>query len=336
MKDAGMRDLVTKLCSDECAGRRPGTKGGLLARSLVKAELEKVGLRVREQALPRIGGANLIAEVPGSGALAERCIVVGAHYDHLGQEGRAIYRGADDNAAAVAILVEAARAVMSRGAGGRRVVFVAFDAEEPPHFLSGDMGSEAFAEESGVENVDAMIAMDLVGHALGPSPLPAEVRRSLFVLGAEKGDLAPFVRSRPGLFPRRLDAEVIPPLSDYQAYWQRRVPFLFLTCGRSAVYHTPEDTPDKLDFEKMSATAAFLSDLVSDLKEHAPVAHFVDKRDDAATVETLLELGKVLSAFSPMASTAVTMLQAMRGRKLTKGEQGTLSMIIGGLEQGLA
>jgi hypothetical protein len=331
-----MKQLVADLCSDECAGRRPGTKGGLLARSLVRAELEKLGVRVREQALPRIGGANLIAELPGSGPLADRAIVVGAHYDHLGQVGRAIYRGADDNAAAVAILVAAARAVIARGTGGRRVVFVGFDAEEPPHFLSGDMGSEAFAAEAGVSDVDAMIAMDLVGHALGPAPLPPEIRKSLFVLGAEKGELAPFLRSRQGLFVRRLDAEVIPPLSDYQAYWERRVPFLFLTCGRSAVYHTPGDTPDKLDWDKMDATAAFLADLVSDLREHAPSARFVDRRDDAASVETLLELATTLAPFSPVAGAAVEMLGAMRGRPLTKGEQGTLSMIIGGLEQGLA
>src|SRR5581483_2981709 len=161
-----MKELVSALCSDDCAGRAPGTKGGLLARSLVRAALERLGLRVEEQPIPRISGANLIAELPGSGPLAARAIVVGAHYDHLGRGARGeIYRGADDNAAAVAILLEAARLVLARSARGRRVVFVAFDAEESPYFRSKDMGSEVFVAGSGADGVDAMIAMDLVGHA---------------------------------------------------------------------------------------------------------------------------------------------------------------------------
>jgi Zn-dependent M28 family amino/carboxypeptidase len=331
-----VRDFIASLCSDACAGRKPGSKGGLLARSLVREELKKLGLAIREQPLPRIGGANLVAELPGSGPLADREIVVGAHYDHLGTLDGAIYRGADDNAAAVAILLEAAKVVIARGGPGRRVLFVAFDAEESPYFRSGDMGSERFCEEAGFAKTDAMIAMDLVGHAIGPAALPAEVRQSLFVLGAEKGELGSFVRSGHGIFARRVDADLIPPLSDYDAYWKRGVPFLFLTSGRSAVYHTPEDTPEKLDYTKIAATAAWLGALVSDLREHAPVARYTERRDDATTVETLLEMTKLLSPFSPMAVAAAEMLGPFRGRKLTKGEQGTLSMIVSGLEQALA
>jgi Zn-dependent M28 family amino/carboxypeptidase len=331
-----VRELVSKLCSDECAGRLPGSKGGLLARSLVREALEKTGLAVTEQKLARTNGANLIAEIPGSGENAGRAIVVGAHYDHLGQIGRKIYRGADDNAAAVAILIDAARRVIEKRSGGRRVVFVAFDAEEAPYFRTGDMGSEAFVEATGVEHVDAMIAMDLVGHALGPAALPDTVRRSLFVLGAEKSELGPFVKSRPGLFARRLDAEIIPPLSDYDAYWERGVPFLFLSCGRSRVYHTPEDTPDQLDFEKMAETAAFLSDLVTDLAEHAPRARFVDRRDDAVTVETLLALGRELAPFSPQAKAALGRLEPLRGRVLSPSERDFVAMVVGGLEDALA
>ena len=277
-----------------------------------------------------------MAELPGSGKNAERAIVVGAHYDHLGQDGQRIYRGADDNAAAVAILLEAARKVARGFTGGRRIVFVAFDAEESPYFRSGDMGSEVFAEETGVTHVDAMIAMDLVGHAIGREGLPDPVRKSLFVLGAEKGGLGGFLRSREGLFLRRLDAEVVPPLSDYDAYWRRRAPFLFLTCGRSSVYHTPEDTPDRLDFAKMRATADFLAELVLDLGENAPRARYVDERDDPATVETILEIAGVLAPFAPQAGMAARLAEGLRGRKLGEDERRVLAMIVAGLEEGLA
>jgi hypothetical protein len=331
-----MEELVSRLCSDECAGRKPGTKGGLLARSIVCEQLERLGFTVREQPIPRIGGANLVAELPGSGKNAERAIVVGAHYDHLGQDGRRIYRGADDNAAAVAILLEAARKVAHEFTGGRRVTFIAFDAEESPYFRSGDMGSEVFAEETGVAHVDAMIAMDLVGHAVGREGLPDPVRKSLFVLGAEKGGLGGFLHSRPGLFVRRLDAEVIPPLSDYDAYWRRRAPFLFLTCGRSSVYHTPEDTPDRLDFEKMRATGDFLAELVLDLAQNAPLARYRDERDDAASVESIIEIATLLAPFAPQAAMAVQVAQQLHGRALSEEERRVLGMIVAGLEQGLA
>src|SRR5205814_1913947 len=69
-------------------------------------------------------------------------------------------------------------------------------------------------------------------------------------------------RAEEGVIVRRVDAEVIPPLSDYDAFWKREVPFLFLTSGRSQRYHTPQDTPEHLDWRKMEATARWLEAMV--------------------------------------------------------------------------
>ena len=60
--------------------------------------------------------------------------------------------------------------------------------------------------------------------------------------------------AEPGLIVRPADAEIVPPLSDYEPFWRERIPFLFLSAGRSRVYHTPQDTPDKLDYGKIGAT----------------------------------------------------------------------------------
>ncbi|HZF56342.1 MAG TPA: M28 family peptidase, partial [Polyangiaceae bacterium] len=99
-----------------------------------------------------------------------------------------IYRGADDNAAAVAILVDVAQAIAQRRPAGRGVIVAAFDGEEPPYFLTGAMGSQHFVKEPPVplDRVDMMVCMDLVGHAFGPPGVPGEVRSSLFALGAER------------------------------------------------------------------------------------------------------------------------------------------------------
>jgi len=259
-----VRELVDRLCSDECAGRQTGTPGGRAARGVVVSALQAAGLDPREQPLPDIGGANLIAALPGE---IDRWILVAAHYDHLGTEGRKVYRGADDNAASVAILVELGRRFAAERAAGRGVILAAFDAEEPPYFLSSQMGSQQYARDPSVplEQIDLMVCLELVGHALGEPGLPDGVRQSLFALGGERSagtsESIDAVRV-PGVEIMRADAEIIPPLSDYLAFWERSRPFVLLTGGRSRRYHTPEDRPEHLDFARMKAVADWLERFV--------------------------------------------------------------------------
>ena len=73
-----------------------------------------------------------------------QAVLYSAHYDHLGTHGGKTFHGADDNAAAVAELVDLGRALAPRPPEGRHVLLVAFDGEEPPHFLSDTMGSAHF------------------------------------------------------------------------------------------------------------------------------------------------------------------------------------------------
>jgi hypothetical protein len=199
------------------------------------------GLDVEEQAIPGVGGANLIARVPGR---VDRWVMVAAHYDHLGKMGGQIYRGADDNAASVAIMVEVARRLVQKRADGRGVIFAAFDAEEPPFFLTSQMGSEVFCRENRVEAIDMMVCLELVGHSLGAEGMPAGVRESLFALGAERSEGTAAVLEGVtvnGVEVRRADAEIIPPLSDYAAFWERERPFLLLTGGRGGRAGLGED-----------------------------------------------------------------------------------------------
>jgi len=315
-----MRDLVTELCSPACAGRAPGTPGGIRARSLVVDALRAAGLDPYEQRIGSSGGANVLATLPGA---VDRWVLVAAHYDHLGARGRDFYPGADDNAAAVAILVETARRLAARRADGRGVIVAAFDAEEPPYFLTGQMGSAYFAAHAPVplESIDMMVCMDLVGHAMGPEGLPADVRSSLFALGAERsrGTAAlvdGIARAEADVVVRRADAEIIPPLSDYDAFWKRERPFLFLTCGRSARYHTTRDTPEHLDWSKMDATARWLERFVRASCERPDdrVVFTADGRDDRATLTSVLDLVRSLETMSPAAASGAAMARELLER----------------------
>ncbi len=314
-----MRDLVEELCSEKCAGRAPGTPGGLLARAIVVERLRRAGLDPVEQPAPGCKGANVIAKLPGA---RDRWVVVGAHYDHLGQSGRRIFHGADDNAAAVAILLDAAAALAARRPEGRGVIIAAFDGEEPPYFLSGEMGSQEFVRRPPVplESIDFMICMDLVGHAMGPAEMPAGVRQSVFALGAERSEgtaarVDRLARAVPGVVIRRVDAEIIPPLSDYYAFWEKGLPFLFLTNGRWRHYHTPEDTPEKLDYAKMAATARWLEAFVRDscARPEAAIRGLPDACDDAATLRSIIDVTSQLARSSDEAATGTQMAQALLG-----------------------
>jgi Zn-dependent M28 family amino/carboxypeptidase len=335
-----MRDLIERLCSVECAGRRPGTPGGELARRYVVEALRAAGLDPMEQRVAGCGGANVIAKVRGD---VERYVLVGAHFDHLGQSGREIFHGADDNAAAVAILVEVARA-LAHEHRGRGVIIAAFDGEEPPHFMSGAMGSREFVRVNR-DPIDFMVCMDLVGHRFGPEVVPDEVGASLFALGSERSHktyelVSALKRAEPGVIVRPADADIIPPLSDYEAFWRQQIPFLFLSAGRSRVYHTPADTPDKLDYGKIAATARWLTRFVraSRLREHT---QFVDGTLDLGTLDEIGEVIGALAALTPEATGALAHVKKLRDAcdrdgNLPRHRHAELGVLVGMLESRLA
>lgn len=339
-----MRALVDALCSDECAGRAPGTPGGALARGHVIDALHAEGLDPYEQAVPRCRGANVLTEIRGD---VDRWVMVAAHYDHLGAADGAIYRGADDNAAAVAILVEVGRALAADPPEGRGVILAAFDAEEPPWFLTAGMGSEHFARHPTVplEKIDLMVCMDLVGHALGREGLPDPVRQTVFALGAERSRGTRDVLQQievPGVVVRPADAEIIPPLSDYAAFWDRDRPFLLLTNGRSRVYHTPDDVPAALAWPKIAATARWLEAFVRATcrRDEGPF-RFERGVDDLSTIESLLAVLGALAEVSREARVGLEVARDLRrhvgrDRTIPSGRQAELAMLIAGLESGLA
>jgi Zn-dependent M28 family amino/carboxypeptidase len=331
-----MRRIIEDLCSPLCAGRRPGTPGGTAARVLVREALREAGLDPHEQRVDGCSGANVIATIRGD---VDRYVLVGAHFDHLGTIGRDVFWGADDNAAAVAVLVEVARTLANEHEG-RGVIIAAFDGEEPPNFMTGAMGSREFVRTNRLP-IDFMICMDLVGHRFGPALVPDEVGASLFALGSERSSgtydlVTSLKRSEPGVIVRPADAEIIPPLSDYEAFWGQRIPFLFLSAGRSRVYHTPEDTPDKLDFAKIAATARWLVRFVraSRVRERPS---FCDASLDRGTLDELIEVIGALRSLSPEASGALRHVEALRAACDRNGDlpvsrRGELGMLISALE----
>src|SRR3954467_13333718 len=73
-------------------------------------------------------GVNLIGLLRGR-VSPETYLTISAHYDHLGNNEKGTFTGADDNASGVAALLEIARAMASEGPNCT-LVFCLFDGEE--------------------------------------------------------------------------------------------------------------------------------------------------------------------------------------------------------------
>lgn len=107
---------------------------------------------------------NVIGIYPGTDEeLKKEYVIIGAHLDHVGQQGEEIYfPGANDNASGSAAVLEIARAFADQEIETERsIIFALFSNEE-----SGLEGAEFLADNLPVpkENIAAMLNMDCVGH----------------------------------------------------------------------------------------------------------------------------------------------------------------------------
>ena len=336
---------VELLCSPDFQPRNTGAEGAVATGKYLADRLESLGLEPAGdvgffQEIPGINGANVLGALPGR---SQRWVVLGVHYDACGWDNR----GADDNAAGVAVTLDVARQLRPTSLE-HSVLIALFDAEEPPHFLTPEMGSQWFVDHPTIplDQIDTMICLDLVGHALGPPGLPDVVRNSVFVLGAEKGSGTPELFDAlpdvPGLIPRRVDNYVVPSMSDYDAFKTASIPFLFYSCGRWKHYHAPTDTPDRLDYSKMAALVTHLVALVCVLGERSDRPAFIpDGFDDAATLGTVSSLLSELEDHAEQAATAQPIVEAMRERlnregSLTDQDRQLIAFMVFQLEESLS
>jgi hypothetical protein len=111
--------------------------------------------------------ANVLGLLPGTDPeLSKQVIVVGAHYDHVGDDPDDVrYSGANDNASGVSVLLEIARLWQASGYRPKRsVLFAAWGAQEP-----GQVGSRHYIGDPLVplDQTVAVVQLDGVGGGRG-------------------------------------------------------------------------------------------------------------------------------------------------------------------------
>jgi Zn-dependent M28 family amino/carboxypeptidase len=257
------------------------------AKRYVSAQFETGGYTPQLQTfdVARIPVSNVEAALTGTDRPAE-ILVVGAHYDSVSG-----CPGANDNGTGVAAMLELAKRFSSRPQE-RTLRFVAFVNEEPPFFRTGHMGSVVYANaaKDRGDRITAMLALETMGYysdARGSQQYPPEIAAHYpdvgnFIGFVANSASAPLLLQSRQAFERRtrfpLQVLAAPDefagvgWSDHWSFWQVGYPAMMVTDTapfRYPWYHTADDTPDRVDFEKLSEVVEGLEAVVEALAGQA-------------------------------------------------------------------
>lgn len=296
-----MRQTVEYLASPELGGRLPATAGDTLASDYLSGRLRSLRLKpvVREKknkgyyqdftygkGEKQTTTHNIVAVLPGKDRqLRNEYIVVGAHYDHLGQGGPgsgsrrpdtvAVHPGADDNASGDAVILELARH-FRKVRSPRSIIFVFFGAEE-----QGIAGSKSFVEwmkladsrrvhlPDDLKGIVAMVNLDMVGRMRDSSLSVSGTGTS-----TEFKALAEQAAEASGLHISCTPDGYGP--SDQASFVAADIPVFYLTTGGHMEYHTPADTPSTLNYDGMQLTLSFAEALVARLAGMPAAPDFIN------------------------------------------------------------
>ncbi len=283
----GMMATVRFLADDALAGRLAGSAsercaGDYIAQHFAELKLKPAGTDgTFFQSFPVASGANphappgtgrnIIAVLEGSDPhLKNEYVIVGAHYDHLG-DGRfgstakdqkfAVHNGADDNASGVAAVIDVARRLASGPPPARSIVFMAFSGEE-----AGLIGSNYFTNNPTIplDKARAMLNLDMVGR-LEADPLivygigTATEWEKLVKAAAEAA---------------QVDVTLQPDgygASDHTSFYLKNIPVLHFFTNVHGDYHNPGDDWEKID----AAGLEKISNMVTALAQQAANKHTV-------------------------------------------------------------
>lgn len=231
-------------------------------------------------------GRNVLGVLPGRDPnYASQILVLGAHYDHMGQSPNGTtWAGANDNASGTAVLLEIARTWHEHGYVPRHtVVFAAWDAEE-----KGLLGSKYYVQHPPypLENTVAMLQLDMVGAG----------GETLILDGDER--LADKIRA----LADSLDIETIHTNMGHSDH----APFLAAGCAANLLiwdssgdqtYHRPTDTVEQIDPDRMSSILKIASLVLLGITEGEPAIQELVAERAAAVASNDMEA--FLSTSSP-------------------------------------
>jgi len=285
-----------------------------------------------ETTVTRVPVKNVIGVLEGSGPLAKETVVIGAHYDHVGYFGTvasalskpagfstpggiggagfplaqlwvsAIHHGADDNASGTVAVIELARMFgTQKNRQGRRLVFIAFSAEE-----TGLVGSFYYCRKPvfPLRDTTTMVNMDMIGRlqddkllvgGLGTGkPFPAMIdklnQKHRFNLMKETAGTAP---------------------TDNTGFYLKKIPVFWFFTGFHEQYHRPTDRLETINIAGLGRIVALIADVVTEVSTlpQRPVFAKTGGLDRAKTLWSKATATGMIADYRP--STDGVVLQAV-------------------------
>ncbi len=229
--------------------------------------LTRVNLRVSLNRPTESPARNIIVKQSG---LIDEWIVVGAHYDHLG-EG---FPGADDNASGVAGILTLSERFGNKKALNRGILFVWFTAEE-----DGLLGSNWFVRNPPVdkEKIVTMINLDMIGregfHSMrdvsNPDALPEKGYAATYFSAASPA-LQDVLRAAASTVPLAVNIQPVNSFrhfGDSAPFHNAQIPTMHIFSGFHEDYNSATDTPDKISYEKLGQMIDLTEKILSNLVE---------------------------------------------------------------------
>lgn len=288
-----LRGHLSFIASDLLEGRYTPSRGLDLAAEYIASQFRRAGLEqggedgffqtaeVSVRGSAASGKArNVVGILRGSDpALRDTCVVVSAHYDHLGMlsggEGDTIFNGANDDGSGTVSVIELAWA-MAKTKPRRSIVFVAFYGEE-----RGLLGSKFFAQHPPFP-LKKMIAMVNLEHVGRTDDSEAPRIRAASMTGYDYSDLGEVFRAagaKVGVEVQKhpVNSDSFFSRSDNQALANAGVPSHTLcTTFIFPDYHKVSDHWDKVDFENMALVGRMVALAVLSLADSARVPQWSD------------------------------------------------------------
>jgi hypothetical protein len=249
------------------------------AADFIENSFSSAGLQPRRDSYDLHGRAchNIEAEIRGA---RPEILLIGAHYDSvLGAPG------ANDNGSGVAAMLALARRFAGKPAQ-HTLRFVAFVNEEPPYFLTGQMGSFVYAGRCKAhgDRISAMISLETIGYFSDAPHSQTYPAPGLGVFYPSIGNFIGFVSNVPSrhllrraiaLFRKHAnipsEGAALPAFipgvswSDQWSFWRHGYPGIMITDTapfRYPHYHSATDTPDKLDYDRFALVVSGLEKVI--------------------------------------------------------------------------
>lgn len=183
----------------------------------------------------------------------EETVVLSAHYDHLGMDTMGIYRGADDNASGVAMLLLLADWLQKKETteGLTKNVLLAFFSGEE----QGLLGSKYFvkSEYLNLSTVSACINFDMIGFVNQEMP-------KAFIVTYDEIDSSAALFISDNLVVEQLNEQrfLHEFNSDHQSFSDNNIRSFLVFTGLHDYYHTTKDIPQNINYKAMNELFLFL------------------------------------------------------------------------------